>query len=66
MGICSMIVGVSSRSMEAEIREFMEAGLDDYQEKPLTNAKLSSILDKIKPNFTCKWKSKSNRVMGAN
>ncbi|XP_019429982.1 PREDICTED: two-component response regulator ARR22-like [Lupinus angustifolius] len=54
MGICSMIVGVSSRSMESEIQEFMEAGLDDYQVKPLTNAKLKSILDKIKPNFTFK------------
>ncbi|KAK7245267.1 hypothetical protein RIF29_40105 [Crotalaria pallida] len=47
MGICSMIVGVSSRSMESEIQEFMDAGLDDYQVKPLTNAKLTSILDKI-------------------
>lgn len=51
MGICSMIVGVSSRDTEVEIQNFMEAGLDDYQEKPLKSAKLSSILDKIKPNF---------------
>ncbi|OIW11239.1 hypothetical protein TanjilG_28330 [Lupinus angustifolius] len=48
MGICSMIVGVSSRSMESEIQQFMEAGLDDYQVKPLTITKLSSILHKIK------------------
>ncbi|KAE9590983.1 hypothetical protein Lal_00023071 [Lupinus albus] len=54
MGICSMIVGVSSRSMESEIQEFMEAGLDDYQVKPLTNSKLRSILYKINPNFTFK------------
>ncbi|XP_061341459.1 two-component response regulator 24-like [Gastrolobium bilobum] len=52
MGIRSMIIGVSSRSTEAEIRTFMEAGLDDYQEKPLTIAKLSSILDKINHNLT--------------
>ncbi|KAL1350123.1 hypothetical protein HN51_014273 [Arachis hypogaea] len=47
MGICSMIVGVSSRSMEVEIREFMEAGLNDYHEKPLTTAKLASIIHHI-------------------
>ncbi|KAE9621874.1 hypothetical protein Lal_00032368 [Lupinus albus] len=54
MGICSIIVGVSSRYIEEEIQEFMEAGLDDYQIKPLTNAKLSSILHKINPNFSFK------------
>ena len=52
MGIGSMIVGVSSRCTEAEIRKFMEAGLNDYHEKPLNNAKHSSILDKINPSFT--------------
>ncbi|KAL2953311.1 hypothetical protein AAZX31_19G157500 [Glycine max] len=34
MGINSMITGVSTRSVAAHIREFMEAGLDDYVEKP--------------------------------
>ncbi|KAL4324159.1 hypothetical protein GQ457_11G003470 [Hibiscus cannabinus] len=47
MGIRSMIAGVSTRSMEREIREFIEAGLDDYQEKPLTMSKLISIVHKI-------------------
>ncbi|KAJ4849158.1 Two-component response regulator 24 [Turnera subulata] len=47
MGIHSMIAGVSSRSMEEEVQEFMEAGLDDYQEKPLTTAKLITILHKF-------------------
>ncbi|XP_039021840.1 two-component response regulator 24-like [Hibiscus syriacus] len=47
MGIRSMIAGVSTRSMEQEIREFIEAGLDDYQEKPLTMSKLISIIHKI-------------------
>ena len=48
MGIESTIAGVSTRSVEAQKREFMEAGLDDYQEKPLTIAKLTSILHKMK------------------
>ncbi|XWS47082.1 hypothetical protein CRYUN_Cryun14cG0122800 [Craigia yunnanensis] len=48
MGIHSLIAGVSSRSMGQEIQEFMEAGLDDYQEKPLTMSKLVSIIHKIK------------------
>ncbi|KAK2417957.1 Two-component response regulator 24 [Trifolium repens] len=47
MGVCSTIVGVTSRSTETEMLNFMEAGLDDYQEKPLTKPKLSSILGKI-------------------
>ncbi|KAL2344953.1 hypothetical protein Fmac_006238 [Flemingia macrophylla] len=51
MGISSMIVGVSSRCTEAEIQKFMEAGLNDYHEKPLNIAKLSSILHMINPNY---------------
>ncbi|XP_022759787.1 two-component response regulator ARR22-like [Durio zibethinus] len=51
MGIRSMIAGVSSRSMEQEIQEFMEAGLDDYQEKPLTISKLISMIRKM--NLNC-------------
>ncbi|KAJ7980491.1 two-component response regulator ARR22-like [Quillaja saponaria] len=47
MGIHSKIAGVSTRSMEREVQEFMEAGLDDYQQKPLTIAKLISILHNI-------------------
>ncbi|KAJ7008942.1 hypothetical protein NC653_007565 [Populus alba x Populus x berolinensis] len=47
MGIRSMIAGVSTRCVKQEIQEFMEAGLDDYQEKPLTSAKIISILHKI-------------------
>ncbi|KAK7396473.1 hypothetical protein VNO78_17507 [Psophocarpus tetragonolobus] len=47
MGIGSIIVGVSSRCTEAEIRKFMDAGLNDYHEKPFNTAKLSSILDNI-------------------
>ncbi|KDP26430.1 hypothetical protein JCGZ_17588 [Jatropha curcas] len=50
MGIRSTIVGVSTRSIQEQVQEFMEAGLDGYQEKPLTNAKLISILDKINHN----------------
>ncbi|KAK3224982.1 hypothetical protein Dsin_004844 [Dipteronia sinensis] len=47
MGIRCMIAGVSTRSLDQEKQEFIEAGLDDYQEKPLTKAKLVSILHKI-------------------
>ncbi|KAF5731404.1 putative sensory transduction histidine kinase bacterial [Tripterygium wilfordii] len=47
MGIRSVIAGVSSRSEEGEVREFIEAGLDDYQQKPLTTTKLFSILHKL-------------------
>jgi response regulator of citrate/malate metabolism len=47
MGIRSMIVGVSSCT-EAEKQEFMEAGLNDYQVKPLTIGVLNSILDAVK------------------
>ncbi|KAK4573339.1 hypothetical protein RGQ29_031343 [Quercus rubra] len=45
MGIRSMIAGVSTNTRERE--KFMEAGLDDYQEKPLTTSKLVSILHKV-------------------
>ncbi|XVE78037.1 hypothetical protein DITRI_Ditri13aG0112000 [Diplodiscus trichospermus] len=50
MGIRSLIAGVSSRSVEEEKQEFLEAGLDDYQEKPLTMSKLVSIIRKINLN----------------
>jgi DNA-binding transcriptional regulator YbjK len=50
LGIRSIIVGVSTRSLEQEIQEFMDAGLDDYQEKPLTSSKVISILHKINHN----------------
>lgn len=44
MGIRSVIVGVSSRSQEEEMVEFKEAGLDYLYEKPLTVAKLVSLI----------------------
>ncbi|KAG5043664.1 hypothetical protein JHK87_007579 [Glycine soja] len=47
MGINSTITGVSTRSVTAHIREFMEAGLDDYLENPLTLVKLTSIIHKM-------------------
>ncbi|KAB2602059.1 two-component response regulator ARR22-like [Pyrus ussuriensis x Pyrus communis] len=48
MGIRSTIAGVSSHSsLSEDAQEFIEAGLDDYQEKPLTTAKLVSILQKV-------------------
>ncbi|XP_010548750.1 PREDICTED: two-component response regulator ARR22 [Tarenaya hassleriana] len=50
MGIESVIAGVSTRTKEGEKKEFMEAGLDDFQEKPLTISKLLSILHKLHPS----------------
>ncbi|CAI8583205.1 unnamed protein product [Vicia faba] len=48
MGIESMIVGVSSCNREADKQEFIEAGLNDYQVKPLNPDVLRSILDVVK------------------
>ncbi|CAK7329791.1 unnamed protein product [Dovyalis caffra] len=53
MGISSMIIGMSSRSLEQETKDFVEAGLDDYQEKPLTSAKVISILHK---HYAHRWR----------
>ncbi|CAN8255842.1 unnamed protein product [Cochlearia groenlandica] len=47
MGIESKIAGVTTRSNEGDKREFMEAGLNDFQEKPLTLSKLLSILHNL-------------------
>ncbi|KAF8402020.1 hypothetical protein HHK36_012971 [Tetracentron sinense] len=44
MGVRSMIVGVTAYSKRSEKQEFMDAGLDDYHEKPLTAVKLISLL----------------------
>ncbi|XP_030549514.1 two-component response regulator 24-like [Rhodamnia argentea] len=48
MGIRSTIAGVSSHSSSKEKQEFFEAGLDVYHEKPLSVAKLLSVVSKIK------------------
>ncbi|KAK7245295.1 hypothetical protein RIF29_40134 [Crotalaria pallida] len=61
MGVRSMIVGVSSSSKEEEIHEFIGAGLDDYQVKPLTFDVLSSILDKINSSKSIKRNGCKNR-----
>ncbi|RDX63127.1 Two-component response regulator ARR22, partial [Mucuna pruriens] len=52
MGINSVIVGVSTHSTRAHIQEFMEAGVDDYLEKPLTSDKLTSIIHMINEQNT--------------
>lgn len=54
MGVDSMIVGVTAHSVDdARGQEFKKAGLDDCLEKPLTMAKLTSIIHKINnKNFT--------------
>ncbi|KAI4326400.1 hypothetical protein MLD38_031721 [Melastoma candidum] len=48
MGIRSVITGVSSHTLDHVKQEFIEAGIDEYHEKPLTSAKLLSILKQIK------------------
>ncbi|XP_038896434.1 two-component response regulator 24 [Benincasa hispida] len=47
MGVQCGIAGVSSHTKEKKKQEFIEAGLDDYQEKPLTSLKLLSILNNL-------------------
>ncbi|XP_045797968.1 two-component response regulator 24-like [Trifolium pratense] len=47
MGILSKIIGVSSCT-EAKKQEFLKAGIDDYQVKPLTIGVLNSILEVVK------------------
>ncbi|XP_065876303.1 two-component response regulator 24 [Euphorbia lathyris] len=53
MGISSIIAGVSTHSMEeqVQVQEFVKSGLNDYQQKPLTTAKLIDILRKINPHL---------------
>ncbi|KAL1212729.1 Two-component response regulator 24 [Cardamine amara subsp. amara] len=47
MGISCKIAGVTTRADEEEKKEFMDAGLNDFQEKPLTISKLISILQNL-------------------
>ncbi|XP_030549473.1 two-component response regulator 24-like [Rhodamnia argentea] len=47
MGVRSTISGVSSHSLSEERQEFIDAGLDDYHEKPLTNAPLCCRKDQV-------------------
>lgn len=42
-----MIIGLTSRSMDFEVQEFMAAGLNGYYEKPLTRAKITSVLQEL-------------------
>ncbi|XP_016514147.1 two-component response regulator ARR22-like [Nicotiana tabacum] len=48
MGITTMIVGMTNVNDKEEVRkEFMEAGLDDCYEKPLTPEIFRSLLEKL-------------------
>ncbi|KAK1319395.1 Histidine kinase 1 [Acorus calamus] len=47
MGIRSKMVGVSGNTREEEIKEFMDAGLDEYHVKPMTRPKLITIFKDI-------------------
>ncbi|KAE8710309.1 Detected protein of unknown function [Hibiscus syriacus] len=47
MGINSMIVGVTSRGLESEMQDFMEACLDYCFEKPLTPDMITFLLNEL-------------------
>lgn len=51
MGVTSMIVGVTSCSMDSEKQAFIQAGLNDCIKKPLTidavNTMMNDILKKL-------------------
>ncbi|XP_043705589.1 two-component response regulator 24-like [Telopea speciosissima] len=44
IGIRSMIIGVTAHNKEWQVREFIDVGLDGYEEKPLSYEKLIDIL----------------------
>ncbi|KAG5577001.1 hypothetical protein H5410_057135 [Solanum commersonii] len=48
MGITTMIVGITTPDVNDKYhKEFMEAGLDECYEKPLTKEILQSLVEKI-------------------
>ncbi|XP_077222953.1 two-component response regulator 24-like [Tasmannia lanceolata] len=47
IGVRSKIVGVSGNSRSDEKQSFMEAGIDEFYEKPMTRAKLISLVQEI-------------------
>lgn len=48
MGIRSKMLGVTACSYERERRAFLDAGVDEFIEKPLTPQKLASVLREIR------------------
>ncbi|PIA45560.1 hypothetical protein AQUCO_01600038v1 [Aquilegia coerulea] len=50
MGVTTRIIGLSSQASEYVREVFMEAGVDDFVEKPLSHTKLASILTKYFKN----------------
>ncbi|KAK1259862.1 Histidine kinase 1 [Acorus gramineus] len=47
MGMKTKIVGVSANSEKKDIKEFMDAGIDEFLPKPIDRAKLAAIIDNI-------------------
>ena len=47
MGVKSLIYGVTTSESKLDIQAFMEAGLDDYFEKPLKFVMIDKILKKL-------------------
>ncbi|KAF5175917.1 Two-component response regulator [Thalictrum thalictroides] len=52
MKVACKIIGVTGQTEADEIKEFREAGLDECLEKPLTHAKISSIIEGLKNTQT--------------
>lgn len=48
MGVKSLIVGVTACESKSSLQAFVEAGLDEYFEKPLNVAKVENILKRLK------------------
>ncbi|KAK6937687.1 Signal transduction response regulator, receiver domain [Dillenia turbinata] len=51
MGVQSKIVGLCGLTMEQGRKSFLDAGADEYCEKPLTAAKAVHFLRQIDPNY---------------
>ncbi|KAL5991025.1 hypothetical protein ACLOJK_011931 [Asimina triloba] len=47
MGIQCKIVGVTANSRSSDEKEFMDAGIDEFFPKPMTRAKLVSLLEEL-------------------
>ncbi|XP_074276798.1 two-component response regulator 24-like [Silene latifolia] len=47
MGVKSLIFGITASNSKSDIQAFIEAGLDEYIEKPLCNWKLDRMLKRV-------------------
>ncbi|KAK9747700.1 hypothetical protein RND81_02G009800 [Saponaria officinalis] len=47
LGVRSLIIGMSSCTIESKIEEFMSAGLDDFYATPMNMAKIAAIVRRL-------------------